>query len=131
MTRWCLIVPSVAALALAACASRPVSPYTGPEALPPPGMDDPGVQPAPAVSIPPLPGPRDANGDPVPTVTVRQEQGATVQEYRHNGRIYMIRITPAHGVTQTFLDTNGDGRLEPDPHQGPVAPVYYTLYQWD
>lgn len=101
------------------------------EVPPPPDINDPGVQPAPAASIPRLPSMRDPAGDTPPTVTVRKEGTDTVQEYRHNGQIYMIRIIPKHGVTQTFIDTNGDGKLEPDPRQSKVAPVYFTLYQWD
>lgn len=101
------------------------------EVPPPPDINDPGVRPAPASSIPALPSMRDPAGDTAPTVTVHKQGTDTVQEYRHNGQIYMIRIIPEHGVTQTFIDTNGDGKLEPDQRKSKVAPVYFTLYQWD
>lgn len=123
------------ALALASAASlhaQSTEPQPAP-VPPPPGMDEPGVKPAePAtVAAPAKPAPRDARGQPAPTVNVRtQDNGDTVEEYRAGGRIYMIRIIPKHGIPQTFMDTRGDGKLTPDPKQGPVSPVYYTIYQW-
>ncbi|GAP65523.1 MAG TPA: DUF2782 domain-containing protein [Mizugakiibacter sp.] len=124
------------ALALASAASlhaQSAEPQPAP-VPPPPGMDEPGVKPAaPATAAAPAaePAPRDARGQPAPTVSVRrQDNGDTVEEYRAGGRIYMIRIIPKHGVPQTFMDTRGDGKLTPDPKQGPVSPVYYTIYQW-
>lgn len=126
---------------------------------PPPGMNDPGVaaptpvaqeaaQPAPAQQaqdpLAPLPKPdnrlvrdkasRDAaaNRDRIATsdVTKRQQGSDTVEEYRQNGRIWMIRIVPINGPIQTFVTNDGSGRLVRDPNEGPVSPVYYSLYQW-
>jgi hypothetical protein len=127
---------------------------------PPPGMNDPGVaaptpvtqdateQPAPAQQaqdpLAPLPKPdnrlvrdkasRDAaaNRERIATsdVTKRQQGSDTVEEYRQNGRIWMIRIVPINGPIQTFVTNDGSGRLVRDPNEGPVSPVYYALYQW-
>jgi hypothetical protein len=63
-------------------------------------------------------------------VTTRHQGTDTVEEYRENGRIWMIKIVPQRGPTQTFMDTDGSGRLARDPNEGPVSPVYYTLYEW-
>ena len=63
-------------------------------------------------------------------VTKRQQGSDTVEEYRQNGRIWMIRIVPINGPIQTFVTNDGSGRLVRDPNEGPVSPVYYTLYQW-
>ncbi len=105
--------------------------------LPPPGMDDPGVKqssvPLPSNKIPPsiAPAAQSGNGDQAPTVAVhKQSNGDTVEEYRHGGALYMVRITPANGPVQTFMVNGGDGRLMRDPRMGPVDPVYYTIYQW-
>ena len=54
----------------------------------------------------------------------------TVEEYRENGHIWMIKIVQPNGPTQTFMDNDGSGRLMRDPREGPVSPVYYTLYEW-
>lgn len=63
-------------------------------------------------------------------VTRRQQGQDTVEEYRENGRVWMIRIVRPNGPTQTFLANDGSGRLVRDPDEGPVSPVYYTLYEW-
>jgi hypothetical protein len=67
-----------------------------------------------------------------PTVNIRQiDNGDVVEEYRQNGRLYEVRVRPRVGPTYTLRDTNGDGLLNRRDSDGPVAPVYYTLYQWD
>ena len=63
-------------------------------------------------------------------VTRRQQGQDTVEEYRENGRVWMIRIVRPNGPTQTFFANDGSGRLVRDPDEGPVSPVYYTLYEW-
>ena len=72
---------------------------------------------------------RDLRGEPPPTMDVRKHDGDTIQEYRVAGRVTMIRIIPKHGPVQTFY-ADPRGRLIPDPREGPVQPVYYTLYTW-
>ena len=61
----------------------------------------------------------------------RQQGDDTVDEYRQNGHVWMIRIQPRNGPVETFMDTTGSGRLTRDPQQGPVAPVYFSLYEWN
>ena len=63
-------------------------------------------------------------------VTRRQQGAETVEEYRENGRVWMIRIVRPNGPTQTFFANAGSGRLVRDPDEGPVSPVYYSLYEW-
>jgi hypothetical protein len=65
-----------------------------------------------------------------PSVTIRQDDNVTIEEYRREGAIYMVRVTPKNGVAYEYLDTDGDGRLEGDPREGPMQPVYYTVYEW-
>jgi hypothetical protein len=61
----------------------------------------------------------------------RRKQGAdTVEEYREHGHLWMIKIVPVNGPSQTFLANDGSGRLVRDPREGPVSPVYYSLYEW-
>jgi hypothetical protein len=63
-------------------------------------------------------------------VTTRKQGTDTVQEYRQHGHVWMIRIVPQYGPPQTFMTSVASGRLIRDPHEGPVSPVYYTLYEW-
>ncbi len=67
-----------------------------------------------------------------PIVTIRrQDNGDTVQEYRENGRLTMVKVTTSLGVSYSLYDTNGDGLLDSSDYDGPVGPVYYTLYKWN
>jgi Protein of unknown function (DUF2782). len=128
-------------------------------APPPPGMNDPGVQavappakPAAAssgstpaeVTATPLPGkpiplpatpgdkgaPQTARGDsPADDVTVHTEGDAVYQEYRRNGRVYMVVVTQKNGLSYTYMvDSNGVMRAtEGAP---PVRPVMYKVLEW-
>ena len=126
---------------------------------PPPGMNDPGVNPSrePAVSstsanapasspaeitpsqlpgkpipMPKMPGAQpdtDANGNTPPNVTVHQEGENTIEEYRQNGTLYMVVVHPPHGLTQTYM-IDKDGHMT-DPHGAPpVKPVMYKVLEW-
>lgn len=64
------------------------------------------------------------------SVMRRQEGTDTVEEYREKGQVWMVRIVRTDGPTQTFFSNDGSGRLVRDPDEGPVSPVYYTLYEW-
>jgi hypothetical protein len=144
-----------ASAALAADQKPPKS-----NAPPPPGINDPGVSAttpaqqnqdaanaAPTVDqdpLAPLPKPdsrlvrdrasRDADANTArmasSEVTRRKQGDDTVEEYRDKGHVWMIKISQPNGPTQTFMDRDGSGRLLSDPNQGPVSPVYYTLYEW-
>lgn len=69
-----------------------------------------------------------------PTVTIREEEGRQIEEYRMNGQVYMVKITPIGGIPYYYIDTDGDGRLELDTTQqalNPVQPVHWKLLEWD
>ena len=68
-----------------------------------------------------------------PTVTIREEEDRRIEEYRMNGQIYMIKVTPEKGVPYYYIDTDGDGQLELDMTQqalNPVQPVYWKIKEW-
>ncbi|MBK9495633.1 MAG: hypothetical protein BWZ07_01339 [Alphaproteobacteria bacterium ADurb.BinA280] len=73
------------------------------------------------------PTPEDA-----PVVSIRRDEstGDVVEEYRQNGRIYMVKVTPQQGPAYALIDTNGDGKLDKSDGEG-VRPVYWTIYEWD
>lgn len=124
------------------------------EVPPPPGLDEPGVATPPAATQPqgeqstprdddplaPLPKPdsrlardkasRDAARAAASEMTRRTQGEDTIEEYRQNGRIWMIKIRHPSGPVQTFYANDGSGRLQRDPREGPVSPVYFTLYEW-
>jgi hypothetical protein len=68
-----------------------------------------------------------------PTVTIREEEDRTIEEYRFNGQVYMVKITPKGGVPYYYIDTDGDGKLELDMDKqalNPVQPVYWKIKEW-
>ena len=88
-----LVVSLVAAGALAQSAPRPRPPGTVPLEEPPP-------PPAVIESDPSL----------EPQVTIRKEGENTVSEYRIKGKLYMMKVTPSHGVAYYLIDNSGDGK---------------------
>lgn len=67
-----------------------------------------------------------------PSVTIREQGGLVIEEYRVAGQIKSVRVTNEKGLSYEYLDIDGDGRLErADRSDGAVAPVFYTLYEWE
>lgn len=85
-----LTIVCFSALALSAAAqNRPADLQPLPEPPPPPpGMADPALE---------------------PQVTIRKRGEDKVEEYRMNGRLYMIKVTPPHGTPYYLVDPKGDG----------------------
>ena len=83
------------------------------------------------VPIPPKePPPTGDEG--VPTVTIRAtDNGDRVEEYRQNGKVFMVRVTPKNGVPYSLYDDDKDGRMDrSDAEKNDISPVYYTIYEW-
>lgn len=70
---------------------------------------------------------------PPPTVTIRREEGKTVEEYSVNGNVYMVRVTPENAPPYVLVDTDGDGELQrTDSEIGPhVVPPHWVLFEWE
>ena len=51
-----------------------------------------------------------------PKVTTRKDGENTVEEFRVKGKLYMIRVTPPHGVPYVLVDNNGSGLFGPPSH---------------
>ena len=96
-------------------------------------VDDRDAAPAPVDGDPPLPPKVLGPDEPAPSVTIRTDgdTGDVIEEYRQGGTIYMVRVRPQRGPEYTLLDTNGDGRLDRADSEGPVRPVYWTIYEWE
>lgn len=69
----------------------------------------PGV--VPLEEPPPPPRISESEATLEPQITIRKEAERTVAEYRVNGRLYMIRVTPAHGKPYVLIDQRGDGQF--------------------
>jgi hypothetical protein len=95
---------SAAALlaALVAAAVLPVAAQSAERSKPPGTVPLEEVPPPPPMSIEP-------GNQPVPQVSTRTEGDETIQEYRLNGKLYMMRVTPKHGHAYVLMDNKGDG----------------------
>lgn len=86
-----LLALLLGAFALAAAAqTRPADLQPLPEPPPPPpGMiDDAALQ---------------------PQITIKKRGEDKVEEYRMNGKLYMIKVTPPHGIPYYLVDPEGNG----------------------
>ena len=86
-----LVLLSAAFCAGAQSQARPLPPGSRPleEPPPPPAVEtDTGLQ---------------------PQVTTRKEGDQEISEYRVNGRLYMVRVTPKNGKPYFMVDHKGDG----------------------
>lgn len=57
---------------------------------------------------PPPPGMIDDSAT-EPQVTIKRRGEDRVEEYRMNGKLYMIKVTPPHGTSYYLVDPKGDG----------------------
>jgi hypothetical protein len=80
------------------------------------------LQPLPAVPPPPPEmAPFDAALE--PEVTIIKREGNTVEEHRINGRLFMIKVTPEHGVPYYLVDRKGDGNFSRETMGNPDVAV--------
>lgn len=87
-----------------------------------PLADTKGKTPAPAATVPePPPPPENYNPptapgassseQPEPEVTITTKGTEIHEEYRLNGRLYMIKVTPAKGKPYYLIDHEGSGQF--------------------
>ena len=86
-----ILFATLACLSLSTYAAQPEAPARAEPPPPPPMSDD---------------SPADA-----PQVTIIKETELSVEEYRANGKLYMIKITPKHGAPYYLVDDRGDGKF--------------------
>lgn len=79
---------------------------------------------------PPPPG--TVSDEMEPEVTIRRQDDGRIEEYRINGQLYMVKVTPAKGPPYYLMDTNGDGELE--SRRGELDPKLlvpnWAIFRW-
>lgn len=59
---------------------------------------------------PPPPPPGYRNDDALePQITITHRGETKEEEFRLNGKLYMVKVTPPHGVPYYLVDARGDG----------------------
>ena len=90
--------------------NQPLQPI--PEPPPPP----PGFEPDPALE---------------PQVTIQRRGDQTIEEYRVNGRLYMVKVTPSHGKSYFLVDNVGRGDfVRYDSFETGTRPPMWVIHQW-
>jgi hypothetical protein len=81
---------------------------------------------------PDIPAPIESGETMQPDVTITKRGKDTVEEYRINDRLYMIKITPVIGPSYYMVDTDGNGTL--DQRRGTVQEgmkiPQWVLFSW-
>lgn len=82
----------------------------------------------------PPPPPRIEDGQEMePDVTIVQRKDAKVEEYRMNGRLYMVKVIPIVGPAYYLKDTDGDGKLETrfnDGRNSALDVPQWVIFSW-
>lgn len=78
---------------------------------------------------PPLPEALEEGFEPEVTIIRRKE--TLIEEFRRNGILYMIKITPKRGYPYYLIDSDGDGSLETRQNElGNPEVVQWRLFSW-
>lgn len=82
----------------------------------------------------PPPPPAGLELDPAlePQVTILKRGTDTVEEYRVGGKLYMIKVTPEHGVPYYMVDREGDGKFTRDDAftGNNIRPPMWVIFSW-
>jgi hypothetical protein len=95
----------------------------------PPAARTPQLQPLPE----PPPPPPGLELDPAlePQVTIQRRGTETIEEYRVNGQLYMIKVTPSHGVSYYLIDDVGRGDFtRRDNYDTRTRPPMWVIHQF-
>jgi hypothetical protein len=70
--------------------------------------------------------------DLAPSITLREHDNRTVEEYRVNNNLYMTKITPRVGAPYYLVDDDGSGEAQwrRDPGDRTLRAPQWTLMRW-
>jgi len=57
------------------------------------------------------PAPTADGSGALPEITIVRRQGGSIDEYRLNDRVFMVKVMPGKGNAYYMVDTDGDGKL--------------------
>lgn len=73
----------------------------------------------------------DSRNIPQPEVRIIRKKDTVIEEYRVNGRLRFIKITPSVGPPYYMVDTDGDGILETREDNFSNPPInQWILLEW-
>lgn len=84
----------------------------------------------PLEEIPPPTISSDENAADEPEITIVKKNGETVEEYRINGQLYMMKVTPSHGVPYYMHREDQNGGWLMDGPNPPLSIPKWTLFRF-
>lgn len=75
---------------------------------------------------------RSADEQNEPEVVIRKRGKNMVEEYRINGRLYKVKVTPSKGPSYFMVDSDGDGIMDQryDKLGQAVSTPQWVLFSW-
>ena len=90
----------------------------------------PAKNPAPVPPPPPVDN-TAADSELEPPVTIIKQAEQTIEEYRANGKLYMIKVTPKVGPPYYLVDDRGDGKFSrQESLDSGVRPPRWTIHKF-
>ena len=84
----------------------------------------------PLEDIPPPIISSDDNPADEPQITIIKKKGETVEEYRINGQLYMLKVTPEHGVPYYMHKEDQNGGWLMDGPTQPLSIPKWTIFRF-
>ena len=72
----------------------------------------------------------DENAAGEPQITIIKKEGETVEEYRINGQLYMLKVTPKHGVPYYMHKEDSNGGWLMDGPTQPLSIPKWTIFRF-
>lgn len=72
----------------------------------------------------------DDNPSDEPQITIIKKKGETVEEYRINGQLYMLKVTPEHGVPYYMHKEDQNGGWLMDGPTQPLSIPKWTIFRF-
>ncbi len=78
------------------------------------------------------PPPKVIEGEPMeePQVTIRKKGKETIEEYRLNGKLYMMKVTPEGGVPYYLHKNDPEGPWINDGPNPPLSVPHWTIFRF-
>jgi len=86
-----------------------------------------GLEPVPEPPV--LPDPLETGENIEPQITIIHREDAIIEEYRINGFLYKVKVTPAFGPSYYLIDHNGNGQLTRRELDDLIVPQW-VLFTW-
>jgi Protein of unknown function (DUF2782) len=110
---WCVILCALPMLVMAAARPDNLEPLE--EVKPPPNT---------------LENPNADDAAIEPQITIRKKGAETIEEYRINGELYMMKVTPDHGVSYYLHKEDSQGSWVNDGPNRPLSVPKWILFRF-